>query len=228
MTRFHEPVPPTETEWGEEHPAWGFISASRISVTPAQTLFDSEIAHRTVIRVEIGRMDRKRDLKRDWLHPRGTLIEVDMSEAQWASFVSSMNTQGVPCTLRRTESDPNVPGLEFAPRLAISAKEAREAAHEAFSQIEEAFAALEALDSKAGVKAKREAMSRLRSAIANAPSNVEFAAKSLTEHTENVVQKARADIEAMVEVHARQIGIDPADVRLIALEAPEEGSDGDA
>lgn len=48
----------------------------------------------------------------------------------------------------------------------------------------------------------REAMRRLLAAIDNAAPNVDFASKQLVEHTENVVQKARADIEAMV-VQAR-------------------------
>ena len=213
--KWHVPTPPTTNERGyEEHPAWGVISAHRVSSTPGAVLFDSEITHSEYIQVTIGRMARRRDLNQDWRRPLGEdLIQVDMSMAQWASFVSSMNTTGVSCTIRRTEEEINVPGLEFAPRLAVSAKEAREAAHKALARIEEAFEALDSLDPKAGVRARREAMQNLRAAIANAPSNVQFAADSLTRHTESVVAKARADIEAVVEAHARQIGIDPAEVR---------------
>lgn len=39
-----------------------------------------------------------------------------------------------------------------------------------------------------------------------------YAAKSLSEHAENVVQRARADIEAMVVSKAEQLGIDPGEV----------------
>lgn len=42
--------------------------------------------------------------------------------------------------------------------------------------------------------------------------NVAFAARSLNEHAENVVQRARADIEAMVLSKATQLGLDPADL----------------
>jgi hypothetical protein len=207
-----ETVPPTtDLDGWEHHPAFGSITAHRISGTPGAVLFDSEIRHTYFVRVTIAPMERKRDLNRDRLHTGSRpLMEIDMSEAQWASFVSSMNTSGVPCTIRTKETDQFVPGLEFDARLAISAAETKESARKAFDQIKEAMAALEGLDPKAGVKARREAMRRLHYAIENAPANVEFAAKSLTEHTENVVQKARADIEAMVVTHAQQLGVEPA------------------
>lgn len=206
-----ETVPTTTNEDGwETHPAFGSITAHRITSNPGAVLFDSEIRHTAFVRVSISPMQRKRDLSRDWLHPDShPLVEVDMSEAQWASFVSSMNTSGVPCTIRVTESDWNVPGLEFEARLALSAAETKSAAQKAFSEIEEAMAALESLPSNAGVKARKEAMRRLHYAIEHAPANIEFAAQSLTKHTENVVQKARADIEAMVVTHAQKLGVEP-------------------
>lgn len=215
----HQPTPPTQDEHGDDvHPAFGAITAHRITSTPGSVLFDSEIQHNHFVRVTVSPMTRSRHLNRDWLHPRLTpLIEVDMSEAQWASFVSSMNTSAVPCTIRATESNRDVPGLGFAPRLALSAAETRSAAERAFEEIKQAMATLEGLDPKAGAKARREAMRNLHYAIENAPGKVAFAAKSLTEHTENVVQKARADVEAMVVNHAQQLGIDPAQA-LLAIE----------
>lgn len=216
-------APTTDLDGWEHHPAFGSITAHRISTTPGAVLFDSEIRHTYFVRVTIAPMMRKRDLNRDWLHSEShPLLEVDMSEAQWASFVSSMNTSGVPCTVRTKETDQFVPGLPFDARLALSAKETREAAHRAFDGIKEAMDALENLDAKAGVKARKEAMRRLHYAIENAPKNVEFAAKSLTEHTENVVQKARADIEAMVVTHAQQLGVEPGQIIREITAGPEE------
>ncbi|WP_020142331.1 hypothetical protein [Terracoccus sp. 273MFTsu3.1] len=205
--------PTTDADGWEHHPAFGSITAHRISTTPGAVLFDSEIRHTYFVRVTISPMQRKRDLNRDWLHTGNRpLMEVDMSEAQWASFVSSMNTSGVPCTIRTKENDHNIPNLPFDARLALSAKETQDAAQHAFEGIKEAMDALEALPSNAGVKARREAMRRLHFAIENAPKNVEFAAKSLTEHTENVVQKARADIEAMVVSRAQALGVEPSQI----------------
>ena len=40
-----------------------------------------------------------RDLSHDWHHEREQYIEVAMSEAQWATLVSSLNSTAIPCTL---------------------------------------------------------------------------------------------------------------------------------
>lgn len=232
----HEPQDVTLTEQGEEvHPAFGSISAGRVMSGEGAALFDSDVRHRQFVRVSIGTMTRKRDLKRDWLFERKNTVEVDMSEAQWAAFVSSMNTSAVPCTLRRTENDRDVPGLHYAPRMQESLNEARGAAAEAFGKIQEAMAEYDALDVKAGAKERRAALALLRSRIAGAEANVEFASKSLEEHAENVVAKSRADIEAMVVGKARQLGLtDGQAAEMTALESgvdapralPVDGTDG--
>jgi len=138
-----------------------------------------------------------------------------MSEAQWASFVSTMNVgDGVPCTIQRRERQP-VPKVPHEPRLAESMAEVRGAADKAMAEIKEAFDTYNEKRTAANRKA-------LESAIRNAPSNIGFAAKSLSEHAENVVQKARADVEAMVLSKIEQQGLDPGEVELPLLEEGEE------
>lgn len=206
---WHRPVPPTEHEPGrhddarESHPAWGLVSASRVSSTPGAVLFDSDIRHQHYIRLHVHRATRDRGLQRDWIHDTGpVLIEINMSEAQWAAMTSSLNTSGVPCTIRATETQANVDGLEYAPRLAVSMAEVRGAADKIKERLDAAVAAVEEKPTKANIKA-------LRSALGGIAPNMEFAAKSLSEHAENVVQKARNDIESMVTQKAVQLGVDP-------------------
>src|SRR4051812_4593225 len=138
-----EIVQPTVNEHGaERHPAWAMIGASRVqNGGPGATLFDSDIRHQHTVRVSISTASRRRDLNRDWLHAEREFVEVEMSEAQWASFVSSMNVgNGVPCTLRRCEGEYEVPGMPYEPRLQESMAEVHGAAHAAAAQIAEAFA----------------------------------------------------------------------------------------
>lgn len=214
----HEPTPPTLHEDGHEsHPAWALIGVSRVSSSPpGATLFDSDIQHQHSMVMTISRAERRRDLKRDWFHGREKLIEVQMSEAQWASFISSPNAgQGVPATLRRFGKDWNVPGVPYEPRLRASLDEARNAAQEAFQEIQDAFAAY---DEHRTAKNRRN----LEATIKNAPANVSFAAKSLSEHAENVGQRMRADIESMVIAKAEQLQIPPED--LLDVKLLEEGN----
>jgi hypothetical protein len=162
--------------------------------------------HTVVLRIEHA--DRRRDLHRDWIHGTDRIIEVEMSEAQWASFVSSMNTSGVPCTLREIQGEGKIEGLPFAPRLEESMKDTHAAAHAAFDEIQQALRDYEA-------KPTKDNLRTLRARIENAVPNVDFAGKSLAEHAENVVQKARADVEAMVLAHAQQLGIEAPTQKLL-------------
>lgn len=181
----------------EEHPSWLLVRANRISSTGTR-LFDSEIKHQHYIRVTVSRCTRTRDLYQDWLHSTQILIEIDMSEAQWGAFVSSFgNGSGVPATLS-TLMGKQVPGTPVDSRLNQSHEDVHNAATKAVEEVKQAHRAVaEAFNENMGKKVMRDRMNMLNSRIQNLPANMEFAAKSLTEHTENVVTKARADIEAM-------------------------------
>lgn len=203
-------VEPSLNEYGgERHPAWILVGASRVSSSPpGAVLFDSDIKHQHYVVVHVKRASRKRHLSSDWKGGHETIVEFAMSEAQWASFVSSMNTgDGVPATLQwdATLPDPQVPGMPHAPRLQVSMDEVRAAAGEAQAKVQAAFAAYAEKKSAANLRA-------LEIAIQHMTPNMAFAAESLTEHAENVVQRARADIEAFVIQKAQQLGLDPADI----------------
>ncbi len=212
-----EVVAPSVDEHGEErHPAWVLVGAGRVAATPGAVLFDSDIRHGHYVVVRVMRASRKRDLNHDWKHGRETIVEFAMSEAQWASFVSSMNAgEGVPATLEwdATLDDPQVPGTPYQPRLQVSMDEVHDAASKAQAKVQDAFEAYRVKKTVANLRA-------LEIAIGHMTPNMEFAASSLTEHAENVVQRARADIEAFVVQKANQLGLDPADIGVL----PELGA----
>lgn len=214
---------PTQDERGNEvHPAYGMIKASRVTNSVGSVLFDSDIQHTHSVVLTVTRATRKRSLNRDWIHPDGKdLIEVEVSEAQWASFVSSMNTTGVPCTIRRTPDEVYVDGLPYSPRMQQSMQEVHDAAERTFSEIKEALAAYEEKKTAANLR-------NLHYTIENATANVDYTSKTLREHTENVVQRARADIEAMVTHKAVQLGLAPGDIDIPAITGQvEQATDDD-
>jgi hypothetical protein len=193
-----EPIKTEETKRGtrQTHPAFGVIQANRVSSSPpGQVLFGSDIRHQHFVTLTISEADRERDLNRDWVYGGRTITEVWMSEAQWAQMVSSMNAGTTEVTIRRREGDYDIPGLPFDSRLELSHTETRNAAHRMMEEVKEAMAAYKE-------KKSAENLRRLEAAIRNSEANVEFAAKSLTEHSETVVAKARADIEAFVTAAA--------------------------
>ena len=203
----------TDEHGYEGHPAFGLIGASRGQANPGRVLFDSDLRHQNLIRIRVQQAVRKRDLHHDWIGARDQIVELEMSEAQWASFVSTMNVgDGVPCTIRRIGYGEATPELPFAPRLAETMAETHDAAEDAFRDIRDALAEYEALvERKAPMKEQREALRMLHARVANATPNVDFAGRQLVKHAEDVVQRARADIESFVVTKATQLGLDPGE-----------------
>lgn len=188
----------------EQHPSFVLVGISHVS--GKTRLFESEMEHSHFIRLTIQTCERERDLHRSWLHGRQTIVEVDMSLAQWGAIVSSPNQgSGKPATLTRFHHPEGLPeGMtpeaEWEPQLAHTHREVRDAGTRALSKITEAFERYqEAIDQKLGAKEVKSRRHHLQCMIANGPGNMEFAAKSLTEHVEEVVTKARGDIESMVQ-----------------------------
>ncbi len=199
---------PTEiriNEHGDEsHESWITIRANLVS--GRTRLFDSEITHQHYVSVIVQRCTRKRDLHRDWIHNTKTLMEIGMSQAQWGAFVSSFgNGSGVPATLNWFNGP--VPRMaEVDSRLEKSHKEVRGAAAKGMAKVRAAqLAVQEAFDQKLGIKETRKRLAALDTAIQHMPLNMEFAAASMTEHVEETITKARADVEAMVH-HALKNG----------------------
>ena len=80
----------TET-WS--HPAYGAIRVSRVSGN--SYLFGSDFRHQYMIGVTIMSALKMRTSSREWHYADNELVTVYLSEAQWASFISSLNLGSV-------------------------------------------------------------------------------------------------------------------------------------
>lgn len=193
----------------EAHPSWGMARFNRVSSHPGQRMFDSDIRHSHYIVLTISEGLRSRSLNSDFLRAGREKIEVRMSESQFGALVSSFGQgRGVPVTIQYIDQMRVEEAPEDESRLNLSVAETRSSADKALSEIVEAEKRLqEALDQKpTKIKEVRAAAQSLHFAIQNAPKNIEFAAKQLIEHTETTINKAKADIEAMVDDRARDLG----------------------
>jgi hypothetical protein len=200
----------TDEDGTERHPAFGLARFNRIHSNPGGVLFQSDVRHGEYIEVTLSTATRKRDLKHDWVRDEQVVAKFAMSMAQFASFVASGGTEGVPVTIEYDHGD--VPGLVMESRLALTTSEVRAAAHAAFDDIAAAEAVYAAaLADKAPAAVRNKALSDLRTAIRNAVPNVDYAARQLTEHAENVAEKLRADVDAMAAAaQDRQLSIETA------------------
>ena len=79
------------------------ISVSRIHHQP-EYLFGSDVEHMNtvVLRIHHGEHIRDETLHRDIFNDTGTIIEVQMTEQQFAAMITTMNVSGgSPCTISR-------------------------------------------------------------------------------------------------------------------------------
>jgi hypothetical protein len=186
------------------HPSYAQISASHVS--GGSYLYGSDFKHHHYVTIRIKRSELNRHLSNDWPHAREELIEVALSESQWATFVSSMNRgEGVQCTLQHFQGKmiPQIPSIEG--KVAKFRAEGSEAADEAVRAIKEFEQ--EIRDSKLSQKQKDAWLSKLSFIEGRTTGNLRFVASQFGEHMENVVNKAKTEISAFAHNMIMRTGL---------------------
>lgn len=198
MTReYQEPtVEKGDSVLGDEvfrHPAFGTITAFRTS--GHAVLHGSDFSHGHFITLEINPAKIYRRQGEDRTYPdRAPIVRLMMSEAQWATFVSSLNCgSGVPVTLTHVVGQgrlPELPPMASAKERFDSAfKRAAEEAAEELSELDDLIVA-------AGLSKKKteELRSTLRMAKAKINDTMPYLAKSFDKHMEKSVEKAKVEL----------------------------------
>lgn len=186
-----QPGPGGMQESCTRHPSFAQIGASRVS--GHTQLYDSDFHHNAYMTISIRRSELHRHLNNDWHYGREELIEVALSEAQWATFVSAPNVgSGVPCTLQHINRE-QIPQLPPPPtRTKQFAAELREDMAEAAEALAKA---LEAVDSVGLSKAKAETIREgIIAAQRKLTFTVPFVVSQFDEHMEGTVEKAKAEV----------------------------------
>jgi hypothetical protein len=178
------------------HPSYAQISASHVS--GGICLYGSEFMHQHYVTITVSRSEMNRHLSNDWPFARHELIELAMSEAQWAAFVSSMNRgQGVQCTLQHIDLKqvPQIPAPES--KLDMFKREGTESAQRVLNDIDSIIADIQ--DSKLSQKQKDDLVRRLGNVRDASKSALSFVLSQFKEHMEATVQKARTEISAYAQ-----------------------------
>lgn len=202
------------------HPAFAQIVASRIN--GATNLYDSEFHHRGFIAIRIKRSQLNRSLHRDWHFAREEIVEVHLSEAQWATFISSMNMgDGVPCTLDSLGGK-DVPGLPD-PKL-----ESEKHSTEVREKLEGTLKLLEELRAKinaSGLSQKKaaELLSTVSKCHMTLGCNLDFACESFDKHVEKTVEKAKQEVHGYITGNIMRAGLEAlgSPIEMPALESPK-------
>lgn len=186
------------------HPAYAQIGASRVS--GHANLYDSDFSHQNFITITIRRSEKYRSLNRDWHFGRNELIEVMLSEAQWATFVSTPNVgSGVPCTLNHIAGEA-VPQLPNAPDTrSLFKTEMKEMVAELQSDLSNLA---KELDGPLGKKKVDELRKSLELLSGRLTGSTGFVADQFDEHIEHTIEKAKIEVNAYVTNLVQRTGID--------------------
>jgi hypothetical protein len=201
-----EPWAGGKTALRYEHPAYAQVSANRVS--GSAVLYGSDFTHQNFVRIRVAKSSVRRDLSNDWVHADvRPYLEIDLSEAQWASFVSSLNVgSGTQCTLRRLHGMDEIPELPTPPSRRDQFKdEAREACKHALDAIEELRASV--ADLKVSQKQKDELTKRANSIEARLTGSLPFVLDQFGEHMETTVEKAKTEINAYYVATVHRAGL---------------------
>lgn len=190
------------------HPAFGQISVSRRHAGGrGVNLYDSDFGHSDFVTIEIKRSQLRRGLSQDWHYPYEELIHLDMSESQWATFVSSFNSgSGVPCTLTWLPEEGRIPGIPSFDRPEVFKKEMNATMAKAVSEIDSLVASIK--ESGLSQKKQGELLSKAAIARQELTSNMGFVERQFSEHVENTVERGKQEIHGYINSAISRAGIE--------------------
>lgn len=219
MSRTYEqpteaPAPGTKMGRGGDHetvtthPAYGMIGASRVSANPGYSLFGSDFRHRHFMTVRITRGQVRRGISNDWYGDGDRLIEVAMSESQWATFISTPNAGcGTPCTLEWVTGQGQLPLIPNPPER-----------HEQFAgefgaAMAESIKRLETLQKLVAAGAKTAAdREAIKDAAFHAQKSITdsapWVAKMFEENVEKRTSEAKTEVHAYIEQAIARRGLE--------------------
>lgn len=218
-----------DDEFEREHPSYGILHISRTSCGKgAIRLFGSPLAtHYGTIRLTISNGKWIHGLNHDRYHGMSKdFIEVEMSAAQFADAITSLNMgSGTPCTIRSVGGE----------RVASPPDHATEAEHirNNFESTLDKYTAkarsyrkkIEELTSKLSVKARTEIRIALDVIEQQLASNVPFVIEQFQEATTRVTTAAKAEVDAFVTGAVRAAGLQSiAEGRLPSLLPAPKGA----
>lgn len=196
----------------KSHPSYAVAHLSRVSSSRAKPLFGSSVGHSNTIMLRISRAEeiRSTDLSYDSYFEREQLVEVEMSQTQFAELITSMNYgSGVPVTLRHIQGErPEDPVVEN--KRAQHSQEFKKSMLEKSEAFRKGEKRLQELLAKPKLAKKdKEEMDRLfRSLSTSFTSSIPFFEKQFEEQMDKTVAEAKGEVDAFITNAVTKTGLE--------------------
>lgn len=185
----------------EKHESYGMISFNR-SYGGERYLFGSSIPHNNVITLTIREGEVDRNLSKDWYNGRKRLMEIEMSESQFAELITSFGVGGgVPCTLKEVMGERKA-DCPFENKRMQFENEMREKVEEIHTDTENLMKEVMYLfnEKKTLNKADKEKVIDLLNKInREIKSNTPFIMSQFNEQMDKTVKEAKGEVEAFTQ-----------------------------
>lgn len=189
----------------------GIISWSRLNCGSARPHFGTEVKTSHPISLKISTAKESRNLSSNWYFADKRIIEVEMSPIQWAEFLTSGNTTGVPCTLKWLVGK----GFMSEPQETTLKEDYNKEVEESFDKFGKSFDKVaktlkEQIDTNKpmGKKALEELLREIEILKELTTGNIKFVKDSFKEDMSKIVTQAKAEFNAYIENRVHEIGIE--------------------
>lgn len=194
-------------------------------------MFGSDIIHneRIALRIDLAYEETAYGIPNYRSQPQsrgGRVLELELTAYQWAGLVASHSGNGVPCTLRyiTPHGQGNLPLIDGQNTSTEQANREIEASLKIMMKRHaEGLEALSALiaKGKANKGELQAAMEKFQTIHAKLPEVTAYALHTFTEHSETVMARANAEIEASLNSLIQRTGIKALGMKPLELEDKE-------
>lgn len=191
----------------KKHPSYGLVQFSRVQGNNSN-FFGSEIKPNSYISLRITLAEEEKDLGRTWYYSRNKLIEVQMTNTQFADLITSLNMgSGVPCTIiefdnKRIEQDST---KEY--KVDFHKRRMKNTSEEFMKHVKDKLEELKTVSSKLSKK-DQQVVQNLSSSIATMiEKNFPWYIEQFYEEMEQIAQDIKSNMEADVMHRLSNIGL---------------------
>lgn len=185
-----------------KHESYGMVGFHRVTGGIGRLFGSSIDKHHTAVRLRINRGVREHHLGRDWYYAKEEIIEVEISAAQFAELLTTMNVgSGIPCTIRHL----NCKSVENPPDEQMEVEEIRDAFENDTKTLVKDMKAYVARITEVlgaskppGKKEREELLSQLRLFVQRVESDMPFMVDQFAKASEKISSSIKAEVDAFL------------------------------
>lgn len=195
----------------------GKISWSKVHCGTPRNFFGTDIKSDHPIELRISTATEDRELSKTWVFGSAKpFVRVEMTPVQWAEFLTSGNTEGIPCTIIEREgvrTDPVEPAKTIE-HFEAESEETFDAFGTGADKIAETIKACLDSGKPMGKTQMAQLLRDLDTYKHNTVANLKFVKDQFKETMAKVVANAKAEVNAYVENKCMALGLEKAQLAL--------------